>query len=108
MNPEIFREYDIRGIAGKDLTEDDVLCRFSIPVSLPETPGFVMNENGLIRRRPSHPLPDRVSCRAPLCAIVTQGLDFVIFSRKTRKEPMHEPRANYFLPDNRFPSKEKI
>ena len=24
MNPEIFREYDIRGIAGKDLTEDDV------------------------------------------------------------------------------------
>ena len=25
MNPEIFREYDIRGIAGKDLTADDVL-----------------------------------------------------------------------------------
>jgi len=25
MNPEIFREYDIRGIAGKDLTEDEVL-----------------------------------------------------------------------------------
>lgn len=25
MNPEIFREYDIRGIAGKDLTENDVL-----------------------------------------------------------------------------------
>ncbi|QTA79435.1 Phosphomannomutase/phosphoglucomutase [Desulfonema limicola] len=25
MNPEIFREYDIRGIAGKDLTEQDVL-----------------------------------------------------------------------------------
>ena len=25
MNPEIFREYDIRGIAGKDMTEDDVL-----------------------------------------------------------------------------------
>ena len=25
MNPEIFREYDIRGIAGKDLNEDDVL-----------------------------------------------------------------------------------
>ncbi len=24
MNPEIFREYDIRGIAGKDFTEDDV------------------------------------------------------------------------------------
>ena len=24
MNPEIFREYDIRGIAGKDMTEDDV------------------------------------------------------------------------------------
>ncbi|MCP3899354.1 MAG: phosphomannomutase, partial [Desulfobacteraceae bacterium] len=23
MNPQIFREYDIRGIAGKDLTEDD-------------------------------------------------------------------------------------
>ena len=25
MNPEIFREYDIRGIAGKDITTDDVL-----------------------------------------------------------------------------------
>lgn len=25
MNPGIFREYDIRGIAGKDLTEDDVV-----------------------------------------------------------------------------------
>lgn len=25
MNPGIFREYDIRGIAGKDLTEDDVI-----------------------------------------------------------------------------------
>ena len=25
MNPEIFREYDIRGIAGKDITEEDVL-----------------------------------------------------------------------------------
>ncbi len=25
MNPEIFREYDIRGIAGKDLTETDVV-----------------------------------------------------------------------------------
>jgi len=25
MNPEIFREYDIRGIAGKDITEDEVL-----------------------------------------------------------------------------------
>ena len=25
MNPEIFREYDIRGIAGKDMAEDDVL-----------------------------------------------------------------------------------
>ena len=24
MNPEIFREYDIRGIAGKDMTDDDV------------------------------------------------------------------------------------
>jgi phosphomannomutase / phosphoglucomutase len=24
MNPEIFREYDIRGIAGKDITEDEV------------------------------------------------------------------------------------
>ena len=24
MNPEIFREYDIRGIAGKDMTEDEV------------------------------------------------------------------------------------
>ena len=25
MNPEMFREYDIRGIAGKDMTEDDVM-----------------------------------------------------------------------------------
>lgn len=25
MNPEIFREYDIRGIAGKDMTEEEVL-----------------------------------------------------------------------------------
>jgi phosphomannomutase / phosphoglucomutase len=25
MNPEMFREYDIRGIAGKDMTEEDVL-----------------------------------------------------------------------------------
>ena len=25
MNPEMFREYDIRGIAGKDMTENDVL-----------------------------------------------------------------------------------
>jgi len=25
MNPNIFREYDIRGIAGKDMTEDDVI-----------------------------------------------------------------------------------
>ena len=24
MNPEIFREYDIRGIAGKDMTEEEV------------------------------------------------------------------------------------
>ena len=24
MNPEMFREYDIRGIAGKDMTEHDV------------------------------------------------------------------------------------
>ena len=25
MNPEMFREYDIRGVAGKDMTEDDVI-----------------------------------------------------------------------------------
>ena len=25
MNPEMFREYDIRGIAGKDMTQDDVI-----------------------------------------------------------------------------------
>jgi len=25
MNPEIFREYDIRGVAGKDMTEDEVV-----------------------------------------------------------------------------------
>ena len=25
MNPEMFREYDIRGVAGTDMTEDDVV-----------------------------------------------------------------------------------
>ena len=25
MNPEIFREYDIRGIAGKDMTDEEVV-----------------------------------------------------------------------------------
>ena len=25
MNPEIFREYDIRGIVGKDITENDAV-----------------------------------------------------------------------------------
>ena len=25
MNPQMFREYDIRGIAGKDMTDDDVV-----------------------------------------------------------------------------------
>jgi len=35
MNPGMFREYDIRGIAGKDMTEDDVV------LILPTHIGFV-------------------------------------------------------------------
>jgi hypothetical protein len=35
-------------------TPDDVLCRFSIPVSLPENPGFFLNPQGFITRKPAH------------------------------------------------------
>jgi hypothetical protein len=31
LNPEIFRQYDIRGIAGKDMDDDDV-ARASEPI----------------------------------------------------------------------------
>ena len=37
------------------LTEDNVLCRFSTPVSMPENPGFAFNEEGFICRQVSHP-----------------------------------------------------
>jgi hypothetical protein len=39
MNPEMFREYDIRGIAGKDMTEDDV-------VLIGKGVGSFLRENG--------------------------------------------------------------
>ena len=39
MNPEMFREYDIRGIAGKDMTEDDV-------VLIGKGVGTFLRENG--------------------------------------------------------------
>lgn len=39
MNPEIFREYDIRGIAGTDITEDDV-------ETLGKAIGTYMNQHG--------------------------------------------------------------
>jgi phosphomannomutase/phosphoglucomutase len=39
MNPEIFREYDIRGIAGKDMTEEDV-------VSIGKAAGTLLLESG--------------------------------------------------------------
>ena len=38
MNPEIFREYDVRGIVGKDITDEDVVLigsrRAGLPVEL--------------------------------------------------------------------------
>ncbi len=33
---------------------DNVLCRFSIPVSLPENPGYALNSDGFITRKPDH------------------------------------------------------
>ncbi len=34
------------------IPEDNVLCDFSIPFTLPESPGYAMNEDGFIRRKP--------------------------------------------------------
>jgi len=36
---------------------DNVLCRFSIPVSLPENPGYALNPDGFITRKPDHDWP---------------------------------------------------
>lgn len=35
--------------------EDNVLCRFSIPVSLPDNPGYFLNQNEFITRKPDYP-----------------------------------------------------
>lgn len=34
------------------LTPDNVLCRFSIPLEMPETPGYFFNADGFVCRRP--------------------------------------------------------
>lgn len=36
------------------LTTDGVLCAFSIPVSMPENPGYRMNPQGFVARKPDH------------------------------------------------------
>jgi hypothetical protein len=36
------------------LTEDNVLCRFSLPVSMPENPGYSLNSQGFITRKADH------------------------------------------------------
>jgi hypothetical protein len=36
------------------LTKDDVLCRFSIPVTMPENPGYFLNADDYICRKPGH------------------------------------------------------
>jgi hypothetical protein len=38
-------------------TVDDLLCRFSIPVSVPENPGFYLREDGWICQKPEHDWP---------------------------------------------------
>jgi hypothetical protein len=35
-------------------TRDNVLCKFSMPVSMPENPGFFVNETGFITRKADH------------------------------------------------------
>lgn len=39
------------------LTADGVMCRFSMPFSLPENPGFALDEDGFIRRKAGHDWP---------------------------------------------------
>lgn len=39
------------------LTRDDVLCAFSIPVSMPENPGFLIDPQGWVARKPEHDWP---------------------------------------------------
>lgn len=34
--------------------EDNVLCRFSMPVSMPENPGYFLNAGGYVERKPEH------------------------------------------------------
>jgi hypothetical protein len=36
------------------LTGDGVLCRFSLPVTLPENPGYFINPEGFVSRKPEH------------------------------------------------------
>ena len=36
------------------LTEDNVLCRFSMPVSMPENPGYALNDQAYVVRKPEH------------------------------------------------------
>jgi hypothetical protein len=36
------------------LTPDEILCRFSIPVSMPENPGYFVNPEGYITRKKEH------------------------------------------------------
>ena len=36
------------------LTEDNALCRFSMPFSLPENPGFFINDEGFVTRKANH------------------------------------------------------
>jgi hypothetical protein len=36
------------------LTEDNVLCRFSVPVSMPDNPGYFVNPQGFVCRKPDH------------------------------------------------------
>jgi hypothetical protein len=36
------------------LPDDGILCHFSIPVSLPENPGYWRNDDGFICRKPDH------------------------------------------------------
>jgi hypothetical protein len=37
------------------ITADNILCRFSFPIRLPENPGYFLNPDGFVGRKPSHP-----------------------------------------------------
>lgn len=36
------------------IPEDQILCKFSIPVSMPENPGYQMGTDGFVSRKPDH------------------------------------------------------